>query len=358
MDNYYDNTKSSDLHEALTAQVPLAPLLNLPLELFLQIWDTLPLHTQASLTLTCRSLYVSYGVFTLPQLNLNTPHSRTYRSFLLRLLRRDLPDPSQWLCYDCLKFHPCAPTRHPRDSYIILLGGIGKRDPVECRPLHLHHGSGFPYCNSAYTLSQDYIASLLKNGNDVRPTVYKGSNRIESKTHGMILDYTIKLDVGFQGLETWSEYMYHIPYGAPQRRQWSNAPTNEHGLSPAQLTEFLSSTNHEFCPHLWFGDDFVAGDGSMSARLEARHLELLDTRPYCKDLPAFECRECHVYINIRVVYRRMVQIRVWQYFKPEVLKAGMRPARLDGWEWNLVKKEAPSREKRETALRRLLRKWR
>jgi hypothetical protein len=357
MDDSKNDSIPNDMCSVPSASIPLAPLLNLPLELFLQIWDSLPLQTQASLTLTCRPLYISYGHFTLPKLGRDSSHSRTYRSYLLRLLRRDLAGSSQWLCYACLQFHSCAPTENARDSTVLLHGRIWTHNPVEGRPAHLLRGSGFPYCNSAFTLSQDYIASLLRSGDDAQPTVYEGSNRIESKTYAMTLDYTIKVDVGFQGLETWSEYIYRIPNGTFQRLQWSEPAASEVNSLPEEEAMFLFGTNHEFCPHLWLGEDFVKGDGSLSAKLEASHYYSW-TAYYGRDLPEFECRECHVNIKIRVMDHGAALIRVWQYYKPEVLKAAMRPAKLDGLEWGLGKKEPQERRRREVGLRRLFCGWR
>ncbi|KAF2793164.1 hypothetical protein K505DRAFT_325632 [Melanomma pulvis-pyrius CBS 109.77] len=308
-------------NDSLLPPLPLPPLLNLPIELFLHIWDTLPLHSRASLALTCRSLYAAYGAPVVKQLNLDSLHSRTYRLYLLRLIRKDLKEPSLWLCYGCMKLHARSPTRHGRNfmGYIAIDAGQKRELPP---------GPGFPCCNSAFTLARDYVQSLLNTSQDCRPTIY--SERCKGE---LTFTYNIRLDVGFQGLCMSTVYIYSLSFlDRTQRRVH-----NDYSFSPHQLADFLRSTNTEFCEHLWLGHDYVPGDGSMSANLEAAYTGYSGS--YQSELSGFECRECHIEVKFRVVFATQLEVIVWQYFRPGMLEPGVRPARLNRWDTGYVVRE-------------------
>jgi hypothetical protein len=301
--------KNGQQNYSPTIPLRLSPLLDLPIELFLMIWDQLPPYNRACLVLTCRGLYNNaHFVSILRDLNQETPISRSQRLYLLRLLRADLKT-KRFLCHSCLKFHedPHSPIRvkaPPKDH----------RDYSFPR-FELPVGGGFPYCDSVFTFALRDVYDQLRKPTDRGLRYYTGSYASDLR-----LQYEIKVDVGRQGLFMWTHYVYHDSK-SPRVMYPGVHPKPE----PAEFASLARRTNIEFCKHLRLGEDFVPGDGSMSDRLETEFARVSSPRAS----PEFCCSECHVNIKIQASSFSTVQFHVWQAFNPVTLEPWMRPARLD-----------------------------
>jgi hypothetical protein len=144
-------------------------LFDIPLELFLIIWKKLPLYSRLSLTLTCRQLFASYKASVLSEINVFSAASRLQKLYFLRVLRKDLPDSRYFLCHHCLILH-LDPAKSPR---------FGKALPHPAQQtaiqdlrrgtFHVPGGSGFPYCDSAFTLALRDVQSRVESSCDSGP---------------------------------------------------------------------------------------------------------------------------------------------------------------------------------------------
>lgn len=293
------------------------PLLNLPIELFFDVWERLPLYSRASLVLSCRQLYASYLAFTFGDVFLSlcgpTPAACLQRLYFLRLLRRDRNDRSLFLCQACLKLHHGLPTE-------------GEICDVRRGMLHRPGYAGFPYCNSAFTLALKDVQSRLEDSADRGPTFYSGSYR-----SSLPMEYKVRVDVSCLGLCMATEYIYHDPNAFPNN--------GIHGItSPTIYASLVRRTNLDFCQHLWLGYDFAPGDGTMNDRLEAAYTELSQRRiddkgrvssMYPQEWPEFRCTECHINVRIEAWSLSRIRIYSWQYFNPKKPDPTARPARID-----------------------------
>lgn len=295
-----------------TLPLPSTPLLNLPVEIFLLVWEQLPPYNRACLVLTCRGFYASYFASILDDLDQEDPISRSQRLYLLRLLRTDLKQ-HQFLCHSCLKFH--------RDPYpTINLKGLPPRDyqdyyGLNYGRLELPGGGGFPFCDSVYAFALREVHDHLQTPSDRGLRTYTGQYYSD-----LNLQYQIKVDVGRQGLYMATCYTYHNPYHASAKRR-----TGDDKPEAPELAKVARQTNIEFCNHLRLGDDFIRGDGSMGDQVEAEFARV-DSR---SSPPEFWCDECHVNIKITSFSLNNVTMWVWQSFETNTLEPWRRPARLD-----------------------------
>ncbi|OCL12393.1 hypothetical protein AOQ84DRAFT_373104, partial [Glonium stellatum] len=257
------------------------PLLSLPIELLQQINDFLPPSAQACFALTCHRIQAIIGTLAWKELNTNDESRRLEKILLLRLLRRDLPDTSHWLCYRCIKFHPKDALGLPTRA------GVHEKGETAAPHAWFEHEytdtyNGFPFCASTYTLAHEFMHSALRrhphksargrsnsnhsipptptssgNGNGTgsgnqhlvldAPSTYYWHGHAGDSAIGM--DYKLFPRVSGTKFLLFSSHRFHV--------------RNFHHLSPA----YLASLNFDICPHHSLAPDFVPGDGSLADRL-------------------------------------------------------------------------------------------
>jgi hypothetical protein len=298
-----------------SAQLLLPPLLKFPMDLFLTVWEHLPHYSRVCLILTCRQLYAVHHL-ALKDVSYATPATRLQRLFLLRRLQRDSVDLA-FLCHGCLKFHAAPASR-----------GLEEKDACDKAKgsFHLFTNAGFPYCNSEFALALENVQSRLASPADRGAAYYRGFCR-----SAMSMSYDVIIDANEQGKHMTTNYSYSAP--SREVLQRSQTKTSRH---PCDYARFLRSTNLQFCNHMWFGDDFVPGDGSVNDTLETtaivtevvRSVSPGAAQSYKCVWPDFCCLQCRVYVVVEAHNLESITIRARRVFEPPV-RAGERPARLD-----------------------------
>ncbi|PSN65809.1 hypothetical protein BS50DRAFT_397989 [Corynespora cassiicola Philippines] len=304
---------------------PASALLNLSADLYLCILDLLPLESQATLVLTCRVLYREYGRSTLARLRTQCPNSRYARAHFLRLLRKDL-DPALFTCYQCLAFHSPAKLFAPliEEGNRYLPPDSRRNTPTEWRAPYTLPQSGFPYCKSLHTQILYEVQLRTENSQDRGSSYFDGACFV----NGHRLNYRACIDVSNLGLYVSTNYtLDSLWYGEPSSLHNSTAYALRHA-------------NLEFCPHAWLGEDFVAGDGSLSDIVGVfddtwqrgqRVVFGNNQAQFVDRVLDFKCGECGINIKIERGGRitSLARINTWKSFgganKREV---ECRPARV------------------------------
>ncbi|KAF2014830.1 hypothetical protein BU24DRAFT_222665 [Aaosphaeria arxii CBS 175.79] len=292
-------------------------LLDLPLDVFILVWDLLPLYAQVSLALTCRPLYTTYGPAALSQLKETNESSLAQKMYFLRRLKKDVNDGSLVICGGCMKLHS---VQLDESDGVYSTNGIKAADRVA-------RIAGIPHCNSSFARALRDVQARLQDERDLGPSYFSGKHKSFTE-----IRYQITVDVGREGLYMLTQYDIQ-----------KNTPGKSHRLSEirgpgfiADVAELYRTTNMDLCPHLWFGDDFTPGDGTMNDQLECCIDDFYRSWPRERDrqpsytgksFVEFYCEICHVDIKTKHWTTSSLTLWVWQYFDFHRLEASERPAR-------------------------------
>ena len=183
----------SDCVKITRPPVHSSRLINLPIELFLSIWDFLPPYSRVSLILTCRQLYANWQHSAFSGIDQYTPGGRSELLYLLRRIRKDHKD-NPFLCHSCLCFHS-------RTLQLASFPGSGNK-----KGLRPPCGFGFPCTDTMFALALIDIQDRLDDPRDRGFTHYSGGYKTD-----VFVTHRIQIEVGRLGLCMWTEYTFDSP---------------------------------------------------------------------------------------------------------------------------------------------------